>query len=578
VSEGHDKPTDPFGPEPWGAPALALQALSRVRLDQLLVELLDRVHEVMADRDRLSALLEAVVGIGRDLDLHSTLQRIVVAACRLAEARYGALGVVGPDGMLVDFITHGVTDEERRRIGEYPRGRGVLGLLIDEPEPLRLAEIATHARSFGFPPNHPIMHTFLGVPIRIRGHSFGNLYLTEKRDGYEFTPEDEQMVVALAAAAGVAIDNARLYAAAGYRQRWLEATAEITRLLLEEVDRAGALELVARRALEVSGAGLALILLRDPDAQTLTVEVAVPEAGALEGVTVPAGDGLLAGAMDSAQPVMARDLRTAADWPVEAPEGPALVAPLAASGSVMGLLVLVHAPGSARFDDHVDVNLLSTFAGQAALALERERAQQEKQELQVLEERERIARDLHDVVIQRLFATGLQLQSLAKSDGDMTAARTRIERTVDELDTTIREIRSAIFELRSPAMATIRSQTIAMVDAAASSLGFRPQLRFNGPIDSTVPDEVRADLLASLREALSNVVKHARATAVLVELSVADHMVTLTVADDGVGSPDALDERSGLINLRDRADRHGGSLTLLPSRPTGITLRWTAPL
>ena len=258
------------------APDFDISALSRVRLDELLQELLDRVGEVMSSRERLSALLQAVVGIGGDLDLRSTLHRIVTAACTLSGARYGALGVIGPDRRLVEFITDGLTVTERHAIGDLPTGRGVLGLLIDDPRPVRMADITAHPRSFGFPPNHPPMHSFLGVPVRIRDQVYGNLYLTEKRDGEEFSDDDEQLVVALATAAGIAIDNARLYAAAGRRQQWLEATAEITNALIGEVDRSAALSLVAERAREVADAAFVAILLYDADAGELRVDVTAP--------------------------------------------------------------------------------------------------------------------------------------------------------------------------------------------------------------------------------------------------------------------------------------------------------------
>jgi signal transduction histidine kinase len=560
----------------WTAPSLGLSPLSRVRLDELLTELLDRVGDVMASRERLSALLEAVVGIGSDLDLTSTLERIVTAATRLARARYGALGVIGPDRRLVEFITDGLSVEEHRRIGDLPTGRGVLGLLIDEPEPVRLRDIAEHPRSFGFPPHHPPMRSFLGVPIRARDQVFGNLYLTEKRDAEEFTQEDEEMVVALAVAAGVAIDNARLYASAGYRQRWLEATAEITNVLLGEVERTSALELVARRAREVSGGALVAVLLHDPDQASLTVEVMEPDRYGLRGARLPDGEGALGTALAEGRAVTVDDLSTAAPWPVEVLRGAALIAPLAAAGTVRGLLTIAHEPGGARFDDAVDVSMLTTFAGQAALALERARAQDERELLVVLEDRERIARDLHDVVIQRLFATGLHLQSTARLVRPEVVGR--IDAAVDDLDSTIRDIRSAIFELRSPVAATLRADIRATVDAAAASLGFRPELVLDGPIDSAVPDPVRPDLVAVLREALSNVVKHARATRVTVRITVDGERLRLTVADDGVGVPSDVDERSGLLNIRERAARHGGAVELTGGEPSGITVDWTVPL
>jgi len=565
------------GDEFWNAPSLGLSPLSRIRLDELLAELQNRVGDVMASRERLSALLDAVVGVGSDLDLRSTLYRIVLAAVRLAGARYGALGVIGPDRQLVEFITDGIDVELHQRIGALPTGRGVLGLLIDEPKPVRLRDIAEHPRSYGFPEHHPVMRSFLGVPVRIRDQVFGNLYLTEKRTGDEFTDEDEETMVALAVAAGVAIDNARLYAAAGQRQRWLEATAEITNVLLGEVDRTAALHLVARRAREVAGAQTVLVLLYDPVAERLTVEVCEPEWPELRGSQLPIADTALGTALTGGEAAIVPDLGPASHWPVAVSTGPALIVPLAASGAVLGLLVVAHAPDGTAFDDDSDVNLLSTFAGQAALALERARAQEERELLVVLEDRERIARDLHDVVIQRLFATGLHLQSAARLAGRPEVGA-RINSAVDDLDTTIRDIRSAIFELRTPVNATLRTEIVATVDAAAASLGFRPELRVDGPIDSAVPDEVRPDLLAVLREALSNAVRHARADRVEVIVAVADGALRLSVTDDGVGGTAPFDERSGLANMRQRAERQGGGFTIGPKPDGGTRVEWSVPV
>src|SRR5438874_7531972 len=324
---------DAAGDEFWAAPSLGLSPLASFRLDELLRELQNRVGDVMASRERLSALLDAVVGIGTDLDLRSTLYRIVLAAVRLAGARYGALGVIGPDRQLVEFITDGISVEQHSHIGDLPTGRGVLGLLIDEPKPVRLRDIADHPRSYGFPKHHPVMRSFLGVPVRIRDQVFGNLYLTEKRDAEEFTEDDEESVVALAVAAGVAIDNARLYAAAGARQRWLEATAEITNVLLGEVDRTAALQLVARRAREVSGAQTVLVLLHQHATDQLCVEVCEPDQPGVTGTLVPVGDSVLGRALALGETVVVEDLTRAADWTIPVSTGPALIAPLAASGT-----------------------------------------------------------------------------------------------------------------------------------------------------------------------------------------------------------------------------------------------------
>lgn len=558
-------------------PSLGLGPLSRVRLDELLTELLDRVRDVVDSRERLRALLDAVVGIASDLDLHSTLERIVRAACQLAGARYGALGVIGPDRQLTEFITHGLTPEEYAAIGDLPAGRGVLGLLIEDPRPVRLADVTQHAKSYGFPPNHPPMRSFLGVPIHIRDQVFGNLYLTEKQGAPEFSEDDEAIVVALAAAAGVAIENARLYELASRRERWLAATAEITNLMLGEVQRTTALQLVAHWARTVAEAELALVLLHDSEAGTLTVTVADgdAQAGELVGTTLPATDPGVASVVSERRQAVVEDLGKIAVWPVPVPAGPAVLAPLAADSTLHGVLVVAHQAGRARHTDD-DLPMLTTFAGQAALALERARAQEERETIIVLEDRERIARDLHDVVIQRLFATGLQLQTAARLANRPDVVN-RITASVDDLDTTIRDIRTAIFELRTPATAALRSEIRSTVNEAVEPLGFRPALELDGPIDSAVPEPVRPDLLAVLREALSNVVRHARASQVHVQVKVAGGTLTVAVHDNGIG-PAGIQERGGLANLRGRAEAHGGTFEVRAGDPAGTVLEWTVPV
>ncbi|MER5703307.1 GAF domain-containing protein [Micromonospora sp. NPDC002296] len=558
-------------------PSLGLSPLSRVRLDELLQEMLDRVGEVVTSRERLRALLDAVVGIGTDLDLRSTLQRIVQSACELAGARYGALGVIGSDRLLHDFIVHGIDAELHASIGELPHGRGVLGLLIDHPHPVRMPDITKHPLSYGFPPNHPPMHSFLGVPVRIRDQVFGNLYLAEKQGAAEFTEDDEEIVVALAAAAGVAIENARLYALAHRRERWLAAAAEITSVLLGEVRRTDALTLVARRAREVAEAELAVVLLYDEDAGEFTVEVvdgADERARELVGAVLPAAETAFAGSVTGRGHELVENLAEAAPWPAPVTTGPAVVSPLTAADTLHGVLVIAYGPDRGGATDD-DVALLGSFAGQAALAMERARGQEERELLVVLEDRERIARDLHDVVIQRLFATGLQLQSGAMNTRPEVAKR--INAAVDDLDATIRDIRRTIFELRTPMSAALRTEIREAVDVAAGSLGFRPTLELTGPIDSAVPEPIRPDLTAVLREALSNAVRHAEASRVAVAVAVDGGWVTVTVTDDGRGCDPAA-ARGGLVNLRERAERHAGDFEVRPASPSGTELRWSVPL
>ncbi|WP_428842223.1 GAF domain-containing protein [Micromonospora noduli] len=555
-----------------------MSPLSRVRLDELLQEMLVRVGEVVTSRERLRALLDAVVGIGTNLDLRTTLQRIVQAACELVGARYGALGVVGPDRLLHDFIVHGITPEQHERIGDLPHGRGVLGLLIDDPRPLRMPDITQHPRSYGFPANHPPMHSFLGVPVLIRDQIFGNLYLAEKKGGAQFTEDDEEIVVALAAAAGVAIENARLYALAHRRERWLAATAEITTVLLGEVRRIDALALVARRAREVAEAELALVLLYDNDTEQFSVEVVDgtdEQALALVGAVLPAVDTSFGAAVAEGRHDQVDDLAHAAPWPALLHTGPAMISPLATAETLHGVLIVAHRPERGGGASEEDLTLLGSFAGQAALAMERARGQEERELLVVLEDRERIARDLHDVVIQRLFATGLQLQSAAPMARPEVAKR--INAAVDDLDATIRDIRRTIFELRTPMTSELRTEIRAEIEAAAEALGFKPHLELTGPVDSAVPDAIRPDLTAVLREALSNVVRHAQSTRVDVVVRVDAGQVTVMVTDNGVGCDPAA-ARGGLVNLRERASRLDGTFTIAPAEPHGTEVRWAVPL
>ncbi|GAA0807953.1 sensor histidine kinase [Spirilliplanes yamanashiensis] len=561
----------------WAVPSMPFSPLSRVRLDELLHELLDRVGEVSASRERLRALLDAVVGIGTDLDLHSTLERIVAAACRLTDARYGALGIVGADRTLTDFITHGLSAENHDLIGALPHGHGVLGLLIEDPRPIRLPDITAHPRAYGFPPHHPPMHSFLGVPVRIRDQVFGNLYLAEKEGGGQFTDDDEELMRALSVAAGAAIENARLYEQMRRRQRWLEAAGEITGVLLGEINRATALRLVAERAREVAGADMTLVLIGAAETG-LVVEVAAGNAPAgLVGTTVDATSGDIADVLRSRHLTVVEDLGKDAEWAVSMHTGGALLVPLASDGESLGVLAVVYRPGDAVAADAPDVAMVETFAGQAALALERARAQEERELFAVLGDRERIARDLHDLVIQRLFAAGMQLQGL-NSHGIRQQARERIDSVVDHLDATIRDIRGTIFELRTPVGGGLRAELRALVDEARGPLGLRPQLTIVGPIDSAVPDPVRPAIVAVLREALSNVARHARASAVSVDVRADAGRVILRVADDGVGVDSRMRSIGGIRNLQRRAEQAGGECRLTPAEPHGTIVTWSVPL
>lgn len=541
--------------------------------------------------DRVRSLLDAVMSLGHGLELPQVLRGIVQAAVTLTDAEYGALGVVGDGQRLSEFLPVGMSDELAARIGRAPCGRGILGELISNPAPLRLTDLSDHPHSYGFPEHHPPMRTFLGVPVRVRNEVFGNLYLTEKRGGASFDEDDEAVLNTLSIAAGVAIDNARLYHESRRRERWLEALGEITRSLLSGTDSSSVLRLIAERAMEVASADRAAVLLPVPMTSTaegtpdrLMVEVAHGHgADRLGGLAVPA-EGSLAGlAARTGSPVASPDVRTdprAYPLDEEAEEGcgPTVAVPLRADARASGALRLSRLAGRPAFDDF-EVKLISGFADQAAIALELAEHRAESEELAVLHDRDRIARDLHDLAIQRLFATGMTLQSATRLI-DRPEAAERVGRAVNDLDTTIQIIRSTIFALRTTGDGgpSLRRRMAETAQGAARTLGFPPSLRIEGPADTNVPDELAEQILAVTAEALSNATRHAGARRVDVALVVDDH-VTLTVTDDGVGIGGGGGHHTGgLANMRSRAELHDGSLTVESGAAGGTRIVWRVPL
>jgi signal transduction histidine kinase len=558
-------------------------SLRNTAFDELLREVLGRVNDVLEERERWQLLLDAVVTMAADLSLDELLQRIIEVAADLAGARYVALGVLGTgkERRLDRFITHGVSPAQTRAIGELPKGHGILGLIIDRPEPLRLHDITAHPESYGFPPDHPPMRSFLGVPVRLHERVFGNLYLTEKTGGGDFTDHDESIVVALAAAAGVAIENARLHAEAARREQWLAATAEVTRLLTSEPDGDTRLQTLVEHAMTVAGADIAGIMAFDADGA-----VAVR---ALAGVDVPvaglppaaAADSPSAKVMRSGEPTVVEDL-SVTPWPQALdPElgfgelGPGLVVPMRAAAGVEGAMSLGWRKDRHDVFDALDLALPIAFAEQAALALEVARAREDAQRLVLFEDRDRIGRDLHDLIIQRLFAVGLGLQSAGRLSDDPDLAA-RLDVAVDDLDATIRDIRRTIFALGSMDQGEdIQAEITRIVDRAAGTLTFRPTLTFDGPVRTLVDSTTAPDVLAVLGEALSNAARHAEARAVSVSLSAGD-AITLTVRDDGRGLPEDAIE-SGLANMRQRAERLGGWCTVSSCPGEGTTVEWSVP-
>jgi signal transduction histidine kinase len=555
--------------------------LPSLRLDELLAELQLRLEAVLATRDRVNALFEAVVTVGASLDLEVALREIVEAAVRLVDAKYGAMGVIGEGGKLAEFIPIGVTEEQISHIHHWPEGKGLLGALITDPKTWRIADLGEHSLSSGFPAGHPPMTSFLGVPIRIRDEVYGNLYLTEKRDGREFDEEDEAVLVALAAAAGVAIDNARLYDEARRQQRWLTASAEVTRSLLSGADVSEALALVTVKSLEMSGADLVALALPTPDGRALQIEHAAGD-GAAEavGLVLPTSEsasglvlktGELLGVDD-----FSNDQRVAQVAREHMKLGPTVLVPLGGAGNVRGVLTAGRRPGAMPLAPAA-VDMLVTFASQAGIALELAEHRRQAERVAVFEDRDRIARDLHDLVIQRLYATGMSLQGATSLISSPEVAQ-RVATAVDALDETIKEIRTSIFALQTRQDAKpprLRARILQVVDEMTDVLGFPPGVILEGLLDD-VPEDVGEHLLSVLREALANAARHSGASRVDVRVRAAGDL-SLTVRDNGSGIKDT-GRRSGLANLDQRAQNFGGSFRVAPAAGGGTELDWRVPL
>ncbi|MGI8697493.1 MAG: GAF domain-containing protein [Mycobacteriales bacterium] len=577
----------PQAPEP-DAPGPAALPGPRLELDELLAQLVARAQDVMAAQTRLRGLLRANRMIVGDLALPVVLRHIVEAACELVHARYGALGVLASDGGLEQFIHVGMDDATVAGIGHLPEGKGLLGALIDDPRPIRVRDIATDPRSVGFPPNHPAMGSFLGVPIRVRDEVFGNLYLTGHDQG-PVSAEDEELISSLAATAGVAIDNARLFDEACRRQDWLRASTEITRQLLSnEGDEP--LLVIARRVQQIADADAVNVILPTQDGQRLMVEVATGTgADQLTGLSYPMDNTVSRVVIDTGRPVLIGDMAEEPQYTVHlsevVPVGALMVLPLVGTQRARGAFIVGRLQGRPRFTA-ADLDMATTFANHAAVALELADVRADQERIALLEDRDRIARDLHDHVIQRLFGAGLTVESIAAGLG--TDARAdRLSRVVEDIDETIRQIRTSIFQLRGPLgpqTGAVRARLLAVAAEVTPLLGFEPRVGFAGPVDAVIPHAVLDDLVAVVREALTNVARHAGASEVGVDVSAGHGELAIELTDDGAGIGDTQ-RRSGLANLRERAEHYGGGLVissplppLRPGKEGGTTLRWTIPL
>jgi signal transduction histidine kinase len=532
--------------------------------------------------DRRDELIKAALVLHSDLSLPTVLQRIIDVATELTDARYGALGVI-EDDRLIEFVTTGISDEQRAAIGDPPTGHGILGVLIQEKGTLRLPDIEADPRAHGFPANHPPMHTFLGTAILSRGEVFGDIYLTEKRGSGTFTDEDERIVELLSTQAGVAIENARLYEEAAQRERWLAASGEIANAILSRQELNAVLELIAGHARQLVGADLASVHIPVPGTEQLVVEAASgAHADELRAVRFPIEGSISGEVISHGRAIVvenAADDRRAFQPVVQIGHlGPAIFVPLSSQGKPFGTLTAANVVGGRRFLSDA-VRVLETFAAQAALALESARAQAELQRLAILDDRERIAKELHDGVIQSLFAVGMGLQGTAIMSGDEELA-SRIETAVVELDRVIRDLRNYIFGLRPGILADRQ------LDQALRQLGDEFEQKSGVvtivDVDPSAAAELSAtagDVVQLVRESLSNVGRHAGASTCRVSLYRRDEKAVVEVDDDGTGfDPESARRGEGLTNLENRAAALGGSAVIESAPDEGTTVRLILPL
>lgn len=513
-------------------------------------------------------LARAMVVVADGLDLATTLRRVLTAAIELTGAQYGALGVLGGDG-LSQFLYEGMSPEQAAEVGSLPRGRGVLGELITHPVPLRLNRLSEHPSATGFPAGHPPMESFLGVPLRSGDSVFGNLYLTEKAGGFD--ESDEARVLALAAAAGVAIRNAQLFEAARLGAQWQAAAAEMANAALRGEDGGTVLELLARHARGVTDADIAVVV-SVADGEKLVEVVDADIDIDLEGAEA------MCDTVEQADPdVLHRDV--ALDWGDGVVVAPVVGCfPVTTDTRDVGTLMLVWTrPGPAP--EQAQLDAVRGMAIQAAVSLTLDVARLSEHKLLVFRDRDRIARDLHDLVVQRLFASGVSLQVLGRRSDLPQDARTRVSQLIGEVDATIAQIRDTIFELREGFSGTwqVTEELQAELDRMTDALGFTPELQVDAELTTIDADDITPDTIAVVREALSNIARHAGAARATVRVWFTDGVYGIEVTDDGCG-PGDRQRYSGLRNLAERAHARGGRCALEPGPTGGSVLTWSAPL
>lgn len=549
----------------------------RLDLDEALATLVVQAERVRATQGRLRALLTATQSVVEESDLATVLRRIAQAATTLVDAEYGALGVISPErDALEEFIYVGLTSEEAAKIGDLPTGHGILGALIADPRPIRLPDIAADARAAGFPDHHPHMESFLGVPVRVRGEVFGNLYLTNRREGL-FTEEDERLVEALATTAGFAVENARLLDQARTRERWMSAAAGLSAALLSSATTT-AFDLIASRIFELPGIDKVVVLLRDDARSALQVAAARgSDESQLRGAVIDS-QATCAGELALGDTTAHARASSASADPVrvmvDGVAGPVVAAPLRTGGRLWGVLCAARTPDRPRFT-RTEIDSIADFASRATIALELAHAREEAQRSLLADDRRRIARDLHDHVIQQLFGTGLTLQAVAgglPAGGDAD----RLSESIDQLDDAISQIRTVVFALSHRDESSLRHRVIDVVADQSAARRRPPSIRFTGPVDHGITGPLSDEVVAVVRELLTNAVRHSMADHISVEVGLMEDSVVVLVEDDGVGITDA-GRRSGLQNLAERAAARGGAFTV-DSVSGATSARWTVPV
>jgi signal transduction histidine kinase len=557
-----------------GEPGVDPASTDALECDFLLEELRDRAGDVLGVQGRLRGLLRANAAVTADLSLPVVLNCVVEAARDLLNARYAAIGVIGRDGQLEAFVHSGVATAAVDMIGHLPHGNGILGLLIREPVPIRLNDLAAHPASSGFPPGHPPMRSFLGVPIRVGDAVFGNLYVAERMDGGQLSSEDEQLATALAVMAGVAIANARLFAESEQRRRWLVASAAVTNQLLA-VGTGQPLSIVAEQALAAAEADFATLVLPHGDAEVIVAAGAGGLATELVGRTTPFGDSQAGQAIRTGKATLVTDHDGDSLTDLALDIGPQIVVPLTAAHHTRGALILGRRGGRTPFTE-TDLTMAESFAVQAVVALEFVDSRDAQLQLSRMEDRDRIAADLHDHVIQELFAVGMGLQGLV-SITEKPSHVARILEYINAIDQIISSIRTTIFEMQADSTdpSGLKAQILDLACQHSVQLGYSPNLRFAGPLDVAVTGALAADTLAVIREATSNCARHAHATRLDISIDLTNSLLLVEITDNGrgIGTPN---RSSGLNNMRRRAETHHGTLSITTPARGGTHLTWTA--